>query len=144
MKKSLSEKLADNLAYYINKPERRCIDNQSGCYYSGDTAGKKTMGCFVGKLLSPKDRITADQQLISTASGATGVHALVNYAGLMGIKVPNLIKKNVDVMSTFQILHDNCENWDENGLSEEGKIMLTDIINKYNLEKKYFDKFLVD
>ena len=147
MKKSLSEKLADNLAYYINKPERRCIDGADGCYYSGESLahqGKKTSGCFVGRLLSPQDRMKADKSLDEIASGNTTVEGLVMSADELGIKIPKIISDNVSVMMKFQFLHDTPDFWDEKGLKEGGKTMLINIIKDYELEKKYFDKFLVD
>ena len=146
MEKSLSQKLADNLAYYINKPERRCIDTNDGCFYSGESVshqGKKTNGCFVGRLLSPQDRLKADKNLDEIAAGNTTVEGLVEFADELGIKIPKIISDNVPVMGEFQFLHDTPDFWNENGLTERGKTMLTTIIKDYDLEASYFDKFLV-
>lgn len=53
MEKTLSEQLADNLAYYVNDTSKRCT-NGTNCYYSGETAKKDSEGCFVGRLLTPR------------------------------------------------------------------------------------------
>jgi hypothetical protein len=138
MKKNLSEQLADNLAYYVNNPNKRCASEMGMCYYSGKTAGKNTVGCFVGRLMKPKDRIKADDY------GLGSVCSLINDAPSHGIKLPKIIINNWAVMGVFQKLHDGGENWNEKGLSANGKSELRYIISKHNLDAKYFDKFLVD
>lgn len=47
-------------------------------------------------------------------------------------------------MCQFQSLHDNNEYWIETGLSINGKSKLKYLITQYNLEEKYFEKYLVD
>ncbi len=140
MEKSLSEQLADNLAYYVNDTSKRCKNNTS-CYYSGVTAKKDSEGCFVGRLLTPEDRIKADNRL---TFGASGVNSLCNLAEDLGITIPDIIKDNVRLMGVFQSLHDRNEYWTKTGLSEEGKTSLKMIIDDFELEVKYFEKFLVD
>ena len=139
MKKSLSEELADNLAYYVNDPSKRC-KNDKGCYYSGETAKKDSEGCFVGRLLTPEDRIKADNGL---TFGASGVNSLCNKAEDLGSTIPDIIKDNEKLMINFQKFHDSDEYWTETGLTNEGKGTLRMIIDDFELEVKYFEKFLV-
>jgi hypothetical protein len=139
MEKSLSEKLADNLAYYVNDTSKRC-KNDKGCYYSGETAKKDSEGCFVGRLLTPEDRIKADKGL---TFGASGLNSLCNKAEDLGITIPDIIKDNEKIMSNFQKFHDSDEYWTETGLTNEGKTTLKMILNDFELEVKYFEKFLV-
>jgi hypothetical protein len=139
MEKSLSEQLADNLAYYVNDTSKRC-KNDTSCYYSGVTAKKDSEGCFVGRLLTPEDRIKADKGL---TFGASGVNSLCNKAENLGITIPDIIKDNEKIMSNFQKFHDSDEYWTETGLTNEGKTTLKMIINDFELEVKYFEKFLV-
>ena len=47
-------------------------------------------------------------------------------------------------MINFQKFHDSDEYWTETGLTNEGKGTLKMIINDFELEVKYFEKFLVD
>jgi hypothetical protein len=136
MEKSLSEQLADNLAYYVNDPKKRCV-NDTSCYYSGETAKKDSEGCFVGRLLSAKDRLKADENCVGS------VGSLIIQAKDFGIKLPKVIKENRLLMIEFQGFHDDKDNWSETGLSNQGKAILIDIIKRYNLEVKYFEKFLV-
>jgi hypothetical protein len=138
MKKNLSEQLADNLAYYVNDPNKRCASEMGMCYYSGKTAGKNTVGCFVGRLMKPKDRIKADDY------GLGSVYSLIKDAPSHGMKLPKIIIDNKDLMGKFQALHDSSENWDEKGLNADGKIRLRSIISIYELELQYFEKFLAD
>jgi len=140
MEKSLSEQMADNLAYYVNDPKKRCA-NDNDCYYSGKTINKKTQGCFVGRLLTPEDRLKADSGL---ESGSSGVSSLIANSGELGIKIPKVIKDNERLMNRFQKLHDCNEFWTETGLSDEGKTTLYMIIDDFGLEEKFFEKFLVD
>jgi hypothetical protein len=137
MKKSLSQKLADNLAYYVADPaKRRCSDGKQ-CRYSGKTIGKKTVGCFVGRFMSAKDRIIADANIISLRS-------LIEKSKSLGIKLPKIIRENEPIIYSFQVLHDSADNWGERGLSRIGKYELKRIIETHSLEEKFFDEFLVD
>lgn len=139
MEKSLSEQLADNLAYYVNDPTKRCT-NGTACYYSGEKAKKDTEGCFVGRLLSPEDRIKADNGL---PFGTSGVESLCERAQELGITVPKIITENKRLMRHFQGFHDSDLNWSETGLNKTGEYELREIISRYGLEEKYFEKFLV-
>lgn len=140
MEKTLSEQLADNLAYYVNDTTKRCTNGEH-CYYSGETAKKDSEGCFVGRLLTPEDRLKADKEL---ASGISGVEALCGRALELGITIPKIISENKTLVRQFQSLHDNDENWIETGLSINGKSKLKYLITQYILEEKYFEKYLVD
>lgn len=147
MEKTLSEQLADNLAYYINDPSKRCVDSLGGCSYSGESikhTGKDTEGCYVGRLLSPEDRITADKWLNDAPFCDTTVTGLVGFSEELGIKIPKIVSDNIPLMSKFQLLHDTDDYWNEAGLTKEGRSKLLFIINQYHLEEKYFEKFLVD
>ena len=138
MKKNLSKALADNLAYYVNNTDKRCRTDHGRCSYSGKTIGKNTVGCFVGRLMKPKDRIKADE------FGFGSVDNLIEEAPSHGIKLPKIIATNKDLMGSFQRFHDSSENWDERGLNTYGKSELRSIILKFELDVQYFEKFLVD
>jgi hypothetical protein len=138
MKKNLSEQLADNLAYYVNNTDKRCRTDHGKCSYSGKTIGKNTVGCFVGRLMKPKDRIKADE------FGFGSVDNLIEDAPSHGIKLPKIIATNKDLMGRFQSLHDSSEYWNERGLNTYGKSELRSIILKFELDVQYFAKFIVD
>jgi hypothetical protein len=134
MKKSLSQKLAENLAYFVNDPKKRCAVGGE-CKYSGVTLNLKTKGCFVGSLLAPKDRLLAD------AGGLSTSYELITNGPKLGIKLPKIVSENQQLMKKFQMLHDDDNYWRKTGLSDEGKDELKRIIALHDLEKKYFDKF---
>ena len=90
MEKTLSEQLADNLAYYVNDTSKRCKNEYDVCSYSGETISKETDGCFVGRLMKPIDRLKADKNSISC------VENLLDCAEECGIELPRIIKDNED------------------------------------------------
>lgn len=137
MKKSLSQKLAENLAYFVNNPKKRCVVGYE-CRYSGTTLNLKTKGCFVGALLAPKDRLLADAGEFGTSN------QLILNGPKAGIKLPKIVSENQSLMKTFQMFHDNEINWSKSGLTDIGKNKLKEIIHGYGLDEKYFEKFLVD
>lgn len=138
MEKNLSEQLADNLAYYVNDPNKRCKNDMGKCSYSGKTIGKNTMGCFVGRLMKPIDRKKADEKLIGS------VVPLIQDAKNCGIKLPNIIADNGNLMQDFQALHDDDTYWTKEGFTERGKKWLNTILEIHGLERKYFAKFLAE
>jgi len=138
MKKNLSKALADNLAYYVNNTDKRCITDRGKCSYSGKTIGKNTVGCFVGRLMKPKDRIKADECLCGSVGN------LIEDAPSHGIKLPKIIIDNEVLMGIFQRFHDSSEYWNERGLNADGKSELRSIILKFELDVQYFAKFIVD
>jgi hypothetical protein len=144
--KTLSEKLAENLSYYVENTNRRCYtlkkNGDKACFYSGKTANKKTQGCFVGRLLKPNDRLKADEFFGTDNHFSSDVLGLIKACDSIGIKLPEIITENENLMSYFQSLHDSNSNWDENGLSNTGKHNLEEIIKRFELDKKPFKKFL--
>ena len=136
---TLSQEIAKNLSYYFGK-DKRC-KGETFCYYSGIKAGKKTQGCFVGRLLAPKDRVKADEYFESY--DYSDVSALVRLKDYIGIEIPKIIFDNVVLFVRFQLLHDCEQYWNEEfKLTDEGKIFLKDTIKLYNLDIKDFKKFL--
>ena len=133
---SKSQKLAENLAYYVGQDKRCKKETTGGCYYSGKTVNKDTDGCFVGRLLTPKMRDLADNK------GIGDVYNLIRHAKEFGIKLPKLVSENPGLMRDFQSLHDNKTYWDGLFLSDEGKNWLDSIIKNHKLVRKHFEKFL--
>jgi len=143
-KQKLSQKLADNLAFFIRDPSKRCVLNESiyqvKCKYSGKTLGLKTPGCFIGRLIpSASIRLELDNLDIGD------VTELISAAGTK-IKgyIPKIILNNRLIMLRFQGLHDADSNWSDTGLSPKGKRELESILNRYDkkLNRTPFRKFL--
>lgn len=136
-KKELSKLLSDNLAYYVANPDgKRCINVNLECRYSGKSIGKNTMGCFVGRLLPSKMRLVIDNNETTIS-----VDSLVN---TNKYNLPKYMVDNPYMMKQFQILHDENSYWTSTGLSDFGKIELSNILKTYKdiLDEKYFQKFL--
>ena len=135
MKKTLSEKLAENLEYFISKPRRRCIKNGI-CKYHGKTLGIKTKGCFIGALLPVKSR-----EILDIEHKDEDIISILQYKTL-NIKMPKIITQNPSLMRKFQQLHDDNFNWGKVGLSIYGENELKNIIENYNLDKEPFNKLI--
>jgi hypothetical protein len=135
MEKTLSQILAENLAYYVNDTTKRCVDVDDTCYYSGETVGIDSDGCFVGRFLTPKDRLKADKMDIM------GVATLIKRGDKYGIDIPSVIRNNESLFVEFQALHDLSGYWGKNELSELGKEKLKEVIQRFSLDGKEFEKF---
>ena len=134
MKKTLSERLAENLEYFVSNPKRRCKDSVNGCRYYGGTLRIKTKGCFVRALMPVAVRKEADK-----SEWGIGVSTLIK--DIKG--VPRIITENPHVMCEFQMLHDEDSYWNETGLSVFGKSHLKQIIYDFDeLNEEDFKKFL--
>lgn len=145
MEKTLSEQLADNLRYYANGEINKRCRNEKGCFYSGESVSKETEGCFVGRLLTPEDRVKADAYYKQLDTRPSGVDTLVEDKDFIGISIPTIISENVDLMVDFQSLHDNPINWnyDNASLSSSGIEALEKIISDYCLDLEAFEEFLI-
>ena len=130
--KSLEERLAEALNYYVVKPSRRCR-TEKACAYSGVTLGIKTKGCIVGYFLSAKQRLEWDKAGVSCLS----------YLNTKGVnKTPKIILDNLNTFERFQALHDGTNYWDEKGLTDKGIGILKIIIREMKLNPEPFKKFL--
>lgn len=125
---TLERKLIEGINYYVNNPSRRCISTSGQCYYSGKTAGVKSKGCFIGRFLSPKDRIKADNGLTCD----TAVRNLIKYSNKLDIKIPNwILTAPIMLLAKFQNWHDRKDNWSDNALTDLGNDRLHEILNMY-------------
>jgi hypothetical protein len=136
MEKTLSQILAENLAYYVNDTSKRCyvsLSEEITCKYSGTTLRLDTDGCFVGRFLTPEDRIKADEANVGD------VRELIQ---LSGIDTPRIIIDNEELFLEFQVLHDGLRFWGENCLNGTGKGKLIKLIEDFSLDRNEFEKFL--
>ena len=126
--KTLSKKLAENLAYYTKDVSKRCVDVKHNCRYSGKSLGINTKGCFVGALLPPKLRLQLD------SNGNMDVKGIVNIAFESEGKLvlPKIITENTEIMTGFQRLHDDNNLWNSSGLNETGLSRLETLVNKFD------------
>ena len=136
MKKTLSEKLAENLEYFISKSSRRCISPNGLCKYHGKTLGIKTKGCFIGALLPAKTR-----EILDIEHENEDIIDIIKFKKPT-FKLPKMITQNQSLMRTFQELHDDNIYWDKRGLSTYGVNELKSIIRNYNLDEEPFNKLL--
>jgi hypothetical protein len=132
MKKTLSQKLVDNLYYFTSNTKKRCITDED-CRYHGKSLHLNTKGCFVGALLPPKVREYLDDNSYGSVS---------DIIGDVPEMLPKIIKDNEGLMCRFQYLHDINDNWDANGLTERGVYVLENIIREYKLDEEPFKKCL--
>ena len=137
--KTLSKKLAENLAYFTKDVSKRCIDDRHNCRYSGKSLGIKTKGCFVGALLPQKLRLQLDRY------GNNGVNDIVDLAfeSEGELVLPKIITENKGIMTGFQKIHDDNSLWNSSGLNENGVKLLIALVNKFDdLDMEDFKEFL--
>ncbi len=127
--KTLSKQLAENLKYYTDNPNKRCI-SEMGCKYSGKTLNLETDGCFVGRLFTEETR----DKLDALDDEGMSVGELISVCNNRGIEVPNIISDNIVLMAALQQLHDGDWHWNKNGLSDYGVNNLKNIITDRGLD----------
>ena len=134
------EFLLDMLDYYTVDPEgRRCSNSETGCYYSPETIGKTASeGCAIGRKLDREFANRLDEEY----------HEGVSISNQLLKDHPNfpeyMYKFDMNFLCMCQELHDMKYNWDFNftGLSTVGKNLVKVIIQKFDLDKSKFEKYL--
>lgn len=131
MEKTKQDKLVlleDTIKYYSEDINRRCVNSTTDlCYYSSTSIPDKwSDGCAIGRLLTPKLRLELDAK--SSEMSNTSVKHIFH------LLPENIQDYGKDFLDKLQKLHDNARNWNDEGLSEHGKIMVDEIkfeINEY-------------
>jgi hypothetical protein len=124
--------LNETIAHYSENVNRRCIKTTDAghfkCKYSGTTIGNaESDGCAIGRLLTPELRIELDAKCGDTRP--SGVDDLWS-------DLPDEIKAyGKAFLVSLQALHDEIDNWDEQGLSEDGKEYAESIKKGFCLEQ---------
>lgn len=133
------EFLLDMLDYYTVDPEGRRCRSEAGYYYSPETIGKTTSeGCAIGRKLDREFANKLDEEY----------HGGVSISNQLLKDHPNfpeyMYKFDINFLRMCQELHDRKYNWDFDftGLSTVGKTLVKDIIERFNLDKSKFEKYL--
>ena len=118
MKNKKLKLLEETILYYSENPLRRCretFDGESQCFYDGSRNSlAESDGCAVGRLLPQELKIHLDDNYTfnQLCAGVDDIFDLL----------PDDIKAyGLTFLSDLQVLHDNSDYWDENGLTETGK-----------------------
>lgn len=131
------ELLLDMLEYYSEDKNRRCI-NGTTCVYSPETAGLEGVseGCAVGRLLPPEVSKYIDDEY-----GEIGICELVDEP-FSTDEIAKAIEKKSNILYKMQLLHDDNNNWSDQGLTMKGKSKVEFIIADFNMDRNKFLKFL--
>jgi len=118
------KQLLDDTVYYYSMFPRCLAYNVDEEYFyptlSGNTAGLQTAGDVLGRLLKPVHRDYLDDKL-----GEVPFEELFE-------ELPQEIKLyGKDFLIELCCLHDNCSNWEEKELSEEGRMFVQEINYKF-------------
>lgn len=137
----ISKLLAEKLAIFTNDSSKRCfILNKKGnayCKYSGTSLNIDAEGCLIGLFLSKEDRIKADINNVGSAID------LIRKAKDIEIVIPDwFYEVNEQLLNKFQSLHDIQKYWGENGLTNDGKNFLQDLITDFDLNSEAFENIL--
>ena len=131
----LQDKIIEGINYYLTDPSRRCQDDVGGCYYSGISAKNyKSEGCFIGRFLSPEDRLKADEGLRYLD---TTVACLLEAAEELGVTVPKwMIDAPISLLLGLQEWHDSSIYWEDNQednhLTETGVLFLKETLDMHS------------
>lgn len=118
LKRKRKEFLDDTLKYYVKDPSRRAIviaDKKIRCMYK-TTDGRK---CAIGRHI-------AEDKYDSTIEGL----------GIVCVKMASIIPKQIKNLGTpfllkIQLLHDCDDNWNSQGLSDHGKVIVGQIEDEF-------------
>ena len=127
---SKEEFVLEGLDYFTVDPvNRRCTNintkNLDLCQYQPT---KTSEGCFIGRYLTKEQAERGDNGDLELSELCQLVPSLNKLGDLLPLRC--------------QVLHDRSINWDNNGLSSEGKEFLSTIIDQFNMDKSLFTKYL--
>lgn len=128
-----TELFIDTVKHYSVDPiNRRCIKTLL-CRYDPRTLGLegKSEGCAIGRHMTPENAKIAD------TSGDLGISLL--YESTPELLPEWMQKMEKEFLVDIQCFHDNDDNWNENGLSIDGKQYVNRIIEKYKLDVRLED-----
>jgi len=115
-------KLLDETVNHFNKNNRASVFDKmySRCKYSHEYNG----GCAIGRLLSREAAEECDR-----------IGGTVLFPIIVDLLPPEVRELDVEFLREIQILHDDManENWNDDGLSEQGFDKYKSIIALYNL-----------
>jgi hypothetical protein len=100
--------------------DNRCINDEGICKYFVE--GK--IGCAIGRLIE-------DKELCKRLDDSKG--KVVKNIKIFNQLPEKLKEYTQEFLSDLQILHDNSDNWNEEGLSETGKKVVSQIIRAHKL-----------
>lgn len=133
------EFLLDMLDYYTVDPEGRRCKQDYDCFYSPDTINKPTSeGCAIGRKLDKENADSIDRDFEDGVS----IQELIEDEDS---RIPQyMYELGYNFLNSCQSLHDKNDNWDFTNmfLSSKGQTELADMINKFDLDKSKFEKYL--
>lgn len=111
----------------------RCTDESGKCYYSPKSLGLEGIspGCGIGRLLTPE----LQEELDATVPEGVVLNSSLPIANeQLFAKLPQELKElGPRFLSSLQQLHDYKGYWDENGLSDNGRVAVEKIKTMHNL-----------
>lgn len=115
------ELLESTIEYYSTDVNRRCVADWSGCYYSPLRADKVGIsdGCAIGRFM------TEEQQRLAEGHPAVSLPYSQIPVSLRGI--------GRKFLGEIQLLHDQEDYWDEDGLTVSGKTAVVVLKKKYDI-----------
>lgn len=123
--------LNDMIDYYSENPvERRCTNEERGCFYSPETINlPNSEGCAIGRKL-PRDLANTIDK-----NGEYDITSVFDDPGYFPLIPEELKCLGVDFLLLVQGLHDNNNNWSDKGLSKLGNDKVEYIKREYILNE---------
>ena len=117
------EFLDNTVAHYTSK--NRCVNEDGLCVYASTSTSE---GCAIGRWMNPEIAKEIDKGAATVDINIREV--IKEYPGCL----PEFMNRySVDFLMAVQRLHDDCEYWDERGLSQSGQREYNTIIRDFNL-----------
>jgi hypothetical protein len=100
MEKTFSQQMAETLSYFVENPKNNRCSFNGDCSYNpcGESLSK---GCFVGVLIDDTELKHEMDDMGTDANGLADEKSILD-------RLPTIVSENLDVMQSFQTLHD-CE-----------------------------------
>lgn len=115
--KTKIEIIKETVEYYSADVSRRSISYSGKCMYNGPE-GKQ---CAFARCAEAIDEEYEEWN----------ANEVLENKGIETLKPEYRHIIDVYFWNELQYLHDNCSNWDENGLTEDGKVFVKGLIHKY-------------
>jgi hypothetical protein len=125
-KERMSQMLKSTVEHYNSK--NRAVEpiSEICCYASTD----KSEGCSVGRLLDEESKTYIRDNQLNTGNN---IEDVINHMRRTDFKLTGILTLGKDFLTKVQELHDGKPNWDENGLSVDGKIAVDKIATEFEL-----------
>ena len=116
---SMEEILNETVEYYSGNPKARRSSDNGVCSFNGPYGEHCAVGrCFLPEFQMLGDKLIGNRSNLITFMKLNGVESIDEFLQ------PQYRGKNYRFWTNLQYLHDTKENWNKNGLTEQGYLVV--------------------